>query len=526
MTDALSGDGIVVSKKLVVVNSASFVAARLLNVTVLIWVYQYLIGRIPIAEFAVYPVVAAVMIVAPLFFSSITGGIVRYVVEAVARNDREAVTRIVSSIYPTLAALTFIFLCVGLAFAAHIDGILRIPNNMVDEAKLMMALLVGGFAFQMLMLPLCGGFHVRQRFVELNILALLREVLRVFILLTLLFGLGPSVLWVVVAAVASEVAYTIAQVVRSRQLVPELRFVPSLFERRRAVELISFGVWTTVGQLGILMYTHAGTVVLNLFSTPSAVTVYFIASTLFKQLETLILVAVQPLQTVLTTFHAQADTARLANTMHRAGRYALWVSLIVAVPGFLYSQSFISLYLGDQYATGAIVIALMMIIFPFNQATILLPMVSIATARVREFFLPAFLFQAAGLIIILILVVHYELGAAGAAAGIASMTILSQLSYYWWLGLRISRWSAREFSTTVLLRGWGPALVAGPVWFGLGEVFGTTDWFSLMAVGAGGAIVYIATLLILAIDDLERAWIRSGVAKLIHHIGRSKAVAV
>ena len=82
------------------INSASSVLAKIVNMTVLLWVYQYLLKRIPAEEFAVLPVVTAIMVFAPLFFSFFTGGISRYVVEAYAKGDFERVTRIVSSIFP------------------------------------------------------------------------------------------------------------------------------------------------------------------------------------------------------------------------------------------------------------------------------------------------------------------------------------------------------------------------------------------------------------------------------------------
>ena len=88
---------IVISKRLIAVNSASSVLARILNITVLVWMYQYLLKNIPAEEFAVYPVVTAIMVFAPLFFAFLTSGVSRHIVDAYARDDLEDVRRITAA---------------------------------------------------------------------------------------------------------------------------------------------------------------------------------------------------------------------------------------------------------------------------------------------------------------------------------------------------------------------------------------------------------------------------------------------
>ena len=318
---------IVVSKRLVAINSASSVASRILNITVLFWMFQYLLKRIPPEEFAVYPVVSAIIVFVPIFFTFFSGGISRYIIDAYAQADFEGVGRIVSSILPLLGLASLVFLTTGLMFALNIEHVLNIAPGMVEDAQLMMSLLVISFAIQMALQPLAtAGYQVRQRYVELNLLAVLRDLLRVGLLLGLLLGISPSVVWVVVATVVSDAGYLAATLLRSLRLVPEMRFVWRLFEIAKARTLMSFGLWTTVGRLGSVMYTNSATIILNLFGTPVDVTTFYIGATIFRQLQTTINTALMPLQPALTAMNALNDHNRLASTVYRAGRYALWAS--------------------------------------------------------------------------------------------------------------------------------------------------------------------------------------------------------
>ncbi|MGB3247450.1 MAG: lipopolysaccharide biosynthesis protein, partial [Sulfitobacter sp.] len=472
-------ENITVSKRLVAINSASSVLAKIVNMTVLLWVYQYLLKRIPTEEFAVLPVVTAIMVFAPLFFSFFTGGISRYVVEAYAKGDFGRVARIISSIFPPLVVGALVFCVVGIGFALNIEKILNIAPQMIEDTKVMMGLLVVSFAFQMLSLPFVVGFNVRQRFVELNLLGIGRDLIRIMLLLTLLIGIGPQVIWVVVATFVSECVYTIVTVIRSRQMVAELRFNATLFEKKQAIELMSFGLWTTLGRLGGVMYTNAATIILNLYGSAVDVTNYHVGSTIFRQLDSMISLAAQPLQPAMTAMHALDDRTRLSGTVFRGGRYALWVAMSVATPLLIYADTFIDLYLGAKYSSASMVIVLFMIIFPFTKPTTLLAMTAMAMARVREFFLPAFLFQVAGLTLMILSVTQTNLGVLGVTLSLTIITAASQILYYWPLCQKLTDSKFRDFVAHVLRPGFSPALGAGIIWLTLKLIILPQSWLTL-----------------------------------------------
>ena len=100
---------VVVSQRLVAINAASSLIKRLVSATVLFWMYQYLLTHISPEEFAIYPVLVALMSFAPLFFSMFTGGVSRHIVEAYALGESRRVAEIISSIVPLIAAASGIF---------------------------------------------------------------------------------------------------------------------------------------------------------------------------------------------------------------------------------------------------------------------------------------------------------------------------------------------------------------------------------------------------------------------------------
>lgn len=497
------------------INAASSVVARLLNVTVLLWMYQYLLARISPDEFAVYAVLMALMAFAPLFFSVFTGGVSRYIVEAYALNEPKRVVQITSSILPLLGAASGLFLLTGVALATVIDDVLTIAPGMEDTARLMLVMLVANYAVQMVTLPYTTGFHVRQRFVELNFLQILRDCIRIVLLVVLLVGVAPSVLYVVVASVVSEQLYLAVVVYRSRRLVPEVRFKPSLFRWSTGKTLVSFGLWTTLGQLANMMVSSVGILILNAYGTAMDVTVYHLGATAFRQIEAAVSLAAFPLLPALTAMHSLADKARLARTTLRGGKYGLWVSLFVAAPAAIYSREFVQLYLGDGFEEAAVVLTLFMAIFLFLGATSLLPMLAMAMARVRDYHLAFFTSSALALLLTLYLVSGRGWGAIGVALSLLVVTAIAELTYFWPLQLRLTGTRARDFLKVVLVPGLLPVATASAVWLLIARVHPPDTWPSLLLSVAAGALAYVATLVSLGFDENDKRIAGRLVAKVL-----------
>ncbi|WP_415183980.1 lipopolysaccharide biosynthesis protein [Phaeovulum sp.] len=505
---------VTISKRLVAINSASSLVAKVANMTVVLWMYQYLLKYVSADEFAVLPVVMSLMVFAPLFFSFFTGGIARHLVDAYAKGDRLRATTIVSSIFPLVAAMALVFLVAGIVLAFFIGDVLNIVPGMERSAGWMMAMLLGSFALQMLGLPFAAGFHIRQRFLELNLWGLARDLLRITLLLVFLLGIGPHVIWVSFATAISEITYTGVTVWRSRQMVPELRMRRDLFEPKLARQLMSFGLWTTVGRLGGLMYINAATILLNLHGTAMDVTSYYIGSTFYRQIDSTISLAALPLLPVLTAMNALEERERLARTVFRGGRYALWVALSIAVPLTIYSREFVALYLGPDYPQTAMVITLFMVMFPFTNPTMLLGMTAMSTARVKEFFLPAFLFQFAGLVLMGVMLRFTDLGAVGVAVALSFITIASQLTYFWPLCLNFTDARFKDFSALVLKPGLMPALAGMFAWWGLVQIRPIEGWRDLIIYGLSGEVVYFVVLLLFCLNEREKTDLKQVILRL------------
>ncbi len=167
-----------ISKRLVLLNTASAVVARTIYLSVILWLHQYLLRRIDPGEYQLLPLLTSIIILLPLFTSMLTSGIGRFVLAAYVKGDDRGVTQIVSTMLPLLMAAGGIILAGGGVLAWYVDKVLSVPFAQLWDARLMTALLVFSAAIKPPLAAYGVGFYVQQKFVLYNLIGVGSEMLR------------------------------------------------------------------------------------------------------------------------------------------------------------------------------------------------------------------------------------------------------------------------------------------------------------------------------------------------------------
>jgi len=494
------------SKRVVLVNSTSAVITRVLRVTVLVWLYQYLLRRISPDQFAVYAVVTALIVFAPLFSSLFTSGVSRYVVEACAVGNTARAREVVSSIFPVIAAWAAALAVCGWWFAAHLDWFVNVKPSDLADAKIMMALLVTDFAVQMSLTPFAAGFAVRQRFLLANAIDLAAELFRLSLLFGLLFGLGPRIVWVVIASVTANTVAGIARTAAALRLLPDVRMSLKLFRWSTARELLSFGIWTSLNHVAGMIHINADIIVLNRLATAADVAVFKLGAEFYNQVDALIITAaLAPIRPVLTSLHARRATDQLGETVIRTARYILWFSLLMVIPLIVYRRPLVILYAGSTYLEAANVLGLLMLLYFVMPAGFLLAPLSEAAARTRGFAIANGVIQLLKFCVTIFCVGTLKMGALGCAlstvivVGICHVLVLTPMT------LRLASVKFSRYFHDVLLLGVVPAAAGTFVWLGCERLVQPTSWLTLAGSFFAGAVTYVGAVFWFALSRDEKA---------------------
>jgi O-antigen/teichoic acid export membrane protein len=502
------------SRRTLAINTVSSVATRVLQLTVLVWVNQYLLRHIAPAEYALLPLVMSLLVFGELFRALFAGALGRYIVEADARGDDDGVTRIVSSMLPALAGAAALLALLTVAAIWKIDVLLALEPDQIGNARLMLGLLMGSLCLDLITAPYGQGLYARQRFVLLNGIELAGEVLRASLVFGLLLGLYPSVIWLTIGSTAAGLATLAARIWFTRRLMPAIRWQSGLFCRHTARRLLGFGAWTSVQGLTNLISTTAPALILNRAAAPLDVASFHLGRLPDLQLRRVASAAAIPLQPALTSLQAVRGEAARHELYYRGGRYHLWIILLGAVPLVMFADAIILRYAGAGYAMAAQVLVPLLAVYPLTWASAMFYRIAHAVGRVGAYYVCDLVVQGCTLLALLYLVVGRGLGAPGAALAIAGTTAVLHVVLVWPMGLRLIGGQWTRFWRETLWPGLLPAAAAAGTAWGFRSLVPLETW---PRIGAGSVLagsVYLAVLLAVCLAPPDRDLVQRALKRL------------
>ena len=476
------------------VNISSSLITALIRITVLVWINQYLLRRIAPEEYALLPVITSLMVIAELFPLIFNQGVQRFMVAADAKGDEERLVSVVSSMVPVLASLSAVVLIGGGLAVLWIDTLVRVDPIYVNDARLMLLLLVLGLALQIGSTPFRVGLSVKMRFVEQNLILLATESLRVILLLALIFGIGPRILWVVVASSVGSALNILILIAYTSRVLPEARFRAGSISRQTMWQLTSFSLWTLIQIFNRGVLRAAPALFLNHAGSAVDVASYHVGNLADMQLRKLQAQSMSPLMPSLTNLYARDGDVPMQNLYYLGGRYFLWAMLFLLPPLMVFAHPLISLYTGGRYGDAATVMILLFAAYPFTWASAMFYHVAYAVGKVRTFNLCTLATGLAQLAGMIYFVFVRDMGAVGAALGMSGGFIVAQVLVMWPYGLKLVRGSWGHFIGQTLLPGLVPfavSLVACGIY---SHFFPIRSWTGLGLGSLASALIYLATL--------------------------------
>lgn len=507
-----------ISKKLLLVNSASAVVARLINVAVMLWVVQYLFKMAGTGEVAVLGLVTYVILAIPIFTAIFTWALSRHVTEAYAQGNDGLVTEITSTMFAVLVPVGALVLALGLLFLKYVDVVFPIPPDLVTDARIMLSLLFVQVVVRLVAAPFAVGLFVHQRFVLLNVIDTTSTFLRVVILAVLFLGIGPRALWMVVAQVAAYALQDVAKVAVSMWIMPSLRFDRRQIRGRTARSLIGFNTWAVANHLAWFLHDSGPTMVLYRFASPLDVGTLYVPSVADIQIRNLVQTTTIPMLPVLTAMSATDQMDRLRRNFLRGCRWSLWLVMYFVVCLVVFRAEVMRLYFQETYplyAASSLVLGLLLAAHAFYLPRLMFMKVAFAMGRVGAAISINLVSQICNFALMLYLVIGLHAGAVGTALSTLSIEIVWFVLIWtpfiaWFMKVPLGQY-VRE----ACLWGWAPAVACTLFCEIVRRTVHPTGLLSVGLCMLTGLVVYLAVLLGGCLADADRADLKRVMATLV-----------
>jgi len=479
-----------ISKKRVLINSASSAISLILNLSVLIWLQQFLLKRISPEEYSLIPILLSVMALTPLFTTIFTSGIGRYITIAYAKHDDDEIVRICSTMFPILLFVCLLFISVGWTAAWHIDSLIVIEPGQLKDARIMFALLVFSAAIRLPLSVFGAGFIVTQKLYQEDIINVFIQLIRVGFLFSLLYGVSTRVLWVVVSSVSSELVLMAIVTPLSIKLLPTQRIQWNGWRKPIAKEIIGYGGWGFVNQIAETVKQAFDPLILNRFVTAVAVSTYYVAGLVPRQLKLVLVPFARPFIPILSAMCATEDYIKLGNTYLRVARYHAWIILSIAIPAIAFSDEIIFLYLDGLYPDASKIMRILIIVTLLDTFNALGPPVVAADGRIKEYSICKLLMYIVNIILTIFFVVYLQEGAFGAAMATLLSVLLVDTTLTWSFCRKVAHVSIGQWYKEVVYPCLGSAMPSIFFCMVMSDVVVLDSWFRLIAVSFTSMILF------------------------------------
>lgn len=495
---------IIIGKKRLALNSASSLFTWLINVSVIVWLVQYLLKRVSTDEYSLYVVVMSIIAFVQLIQDVIRTGIARYIMEAYAVQDDRSIMQICSTmivINSCIAILVFLFCAI---FVYYIQHILSIQSNLVNQAQIMLLVLSFSFSFRLALSPFTVGLYIQQKFVLQNTIRVGGSLLRITLLFIFLFGISTKVIWVVLSTEIANIVVFLCNMFISRKFVPQLKFAFKNVDWQRISNLISFGSWNLLSQLGDTIYKYADPIILNKLSSAVSVTNFHLGITLKRQFDSGISSLTAPIVPNLTAYFAQKDFNNLSKSYLRYGRYMLWIYSFFTIPLIIYSGIIVNLYVGDRFENAAIVIMLLFLSQFSTLGNMMVYKLSIATGQPRPLAICSIISQVLNLAVTLFLVGVLNYGAIGSALGTFLIAVFLRPILEIPIGLRLSQTKFTSWLKYTIVPGYLPAILLAAILYAIKVLNPPVSWSTVIFYTILGQIVTAAFLFTFCTQDDDK----------------------
>ena len=310
----------------------------------------FMIDRLGLAAYGVWTLALTLTFsggYASLADLGVEGATVRYVAEATAEEDIDAVSRTVSTTLLLFCVIASLLAPAAVALAHPFVSLFGVPHSLRSAAALCFALVGAQLAFELPARAFVAVLEGTQRYVVYRAVEVARALLQAGLyVLVLLEGWGIGALGG--ALMASSLCMLVTYWLLAHRAVPGLRVSPLHARRAELRRIVRFGGGVFTLRLVSTVYRQMDKVIVGIALGPGSVALYEIANKVNLAAATMASVSVSAV--VPAAAFARRNAVLLRDMFVRGSCYATGASLPFAVAGFVFAKPLLVSWIGPQAA--------------------------------------------------------------------------------------------------------------------------------------------------------------------------------
>jgi len=309
----------------------------------------YVVHHLGNVAYGVWVLVVSLSSYMTLLDFGMRGAVMRYVSKGTAQGNHTEAQEAVAAALWIRIWISFGVFAAGVLFAWIFPQLFRIPAEMQQMAR--MAILLTAFTVGMnLWCGVFGGVLIAlHRYDQLSVVTMLQAICRATGFVWLLqrgHGFLALAVWELCTAFISNILL----LVLAFKSYPQLRINFRRPSKETFRKIWTYSFYALLINLAVQVVNYTDNVVVGAFTSTAAVTFYAIGGSLIMYARQIVASMTTTFGPLASTFEAQGNQKDLRKLLINGTRAALLVSLPVELALFLRGETFISLWMGPQYA--------------------------------------------------------------------------------------------------------------------------------------------------------------------------------
>ncbi len=333
--------------RIVIVGSALRVVSLTLTMLVGFYLMPFLVHRLGDRMFGYWALIGAMLGYYGILDLGITPAVQFQIAKAIGKGDTEAPNRALSTAVVAFAGLGLIALVITVVVALCCPLFVKNASD-IGVFRWVLVILGIGFAFGFPGRAFMGAVYAHLR-IDLNssvsiVVLILRTVLTVFVIMR-----GKGLVGLALVSLMSDVLTYIANYLILRRIQPGLRISIALADKSMFKELLHYGGYSVVIQVGDQLRFAVDSWMVAAFVGVGAVAHYAIGSRLSNYFLIFMISTVGVLSPWFSQLLGSQDLGGIRKMLAMGTKVATVLSTVIACSFVFYGRAFISRWMGPSY---------------------------------------------------------------------------------------------------------------------------------------------------------------------------------
>ena len=338
------------SKKRFAINSFAQVFAFLVSISITFFLTPYIVGKLGASAYGFVGLASNFVSYAAIITTALNSMAGRFITISIHQNRIEEARKYFSSVFFANIILVSIISIISILLLFHLEYILDIPNNLMNDVKMLFGFIFLNFFISIIFNVYNVSTFIVNRLDLSSTRSIISNILKALSLLGMFWLFSPSLWFVGFATVISTIYVVLTNIHFKNTLTPELIIGKHYFNWHSIKELFFAGIWVAVGRINKMLSSGFDLLLANLMI--GSVHMGILAIT--RRLPVLTLTLYERINAVYappwTKLYAQGKTEELHQNILKSIRFFGLISTIPTAFIFIFGDHFYQLWLPSQDA--------------------------------------------------------------------------------------------------------------------------------------------------------------------------------